>query len=286
MKDDPRETEDIPRDTAPEAGEEGFDERRDSEGELQRTVAVASGAVRESASGVRRGSAAVTRGGVALAAATAHVVYWPAQLCVLGAILLQVGLPTKLTIGPRWLLPALEGAVVLGLVLSTPRGRVEVDHPVRRRIAVTLVALVSAANAVDLYLLAHQLLHKHVTNGRALILSGIAIWLTNVLIFALWYWLIDRGGPAQRALHPDPTTPEGHPDFVFTQMDGGKEFTPEGWLPSFLDYLALGITTATAFSPTDAMPNSQRAKVLMAAQGLISLVTIGLIISRAVGILS
>ena len=151
--------------------------------------------------------------------------------------------------------------------------------------AIGLIALVNVANAISLYLLAHELLHKHVSNGDALILSGIAIWLTNVLIFALWYWQIDRGGPANRARHPDPHSPEGRPDFVFSEMDTGREYLPDDWMPEFLDYLTLAVTTATAFSPTDTMPISRAAKTLMSTQALISLVTLGLIISRAVGIL-
>jgi hypothetical protein len=204
---------------------------------------------------------------------------------VLAAILLQVGLSHQLTVGPRWLLPSLEGVLLIGLAVTTPHGRVDEDHPVRRRVAIGLIALVGLANATSLYLLAHELLHKHVSSGHALILSGIAIWVTNVLIFALWYWQIDRGGPANRARHPDPHTPEGRPDFVFFQMDGGQPFLPDDWTPEFLDYLALAVTTATAFSPTDTMPISQAAKALMSTQALISLVTLGLIISRAVGIL-
>jgi hypothetical protein len=215
-----------------------------------------------------------------------RVTYWPAALCVLGAIALQVRLPDKLTIGPNWLLPALEGALLIGLAATTPWGRADEEHPARRRIAIGLIAFVNIANAVDLYLLAHELLHKHIANGRALILSGIAIWLTNVLIFALWYWQLDRGGPANRARHPDPTTPEGHPDFVFPEMDGGRPYNPGDWMPEFIDYLVLAFTTATAFSPTDAMPNSRPAKALMAIQGLISLITLGLIISRAINILT
>jgi hypothetical protein len=199
--------------------------------------------------------------------------------------LLQIRLPGKLTVGPDWLLPSLEGVLLLGLAATTPRGRIDVDHPFRRRVAIGLIALVNSANAVSLYLLAHELLHKNIKDGRALILAGIAIWLTNVLIFALWYWQLDRGGPANRIRHPDPTTPEAHPDFVFPEMDGGAPYTPPSWLPGFVDYLSLALTTAFAFSATDAMPNSQRAKALMNVQGLISLITLGLIISRAVGIL-
>jgi hypothetical protein len=241
--------------------------------------------VRGSAASVARSSAAATREGVALVQRAGHVTYWPAQLCVLAAILLQVGLSHKLTAGPRWLLPALEGALLIGLAVTTPHGRVSEDHPMRRRVAIGLIALVNTANAVSLYLLGHELLHKHISNGHALILSGVAIWVTNVLIFALWYWQMDRGGPANRVRHPDPLTPEGRPDFVFYQMEGGREFVPDDWAPEFLDYLALAVTTATAFSPTDTMPISRQAKALMSTQAVISLITLGLIISRAVGIL-
>jgi hypothetical protein len=252
----------------------------------KRRPAAATRVARGSAATVARGSAAATREGAALVQRASRVTYWPAQLCVLAAILLQVGLSHQLTAGPRWLLPSLEGALLIGLAATTPHGRVDQDHPVRRRVAVGLIALVGIANAISLYLLAHELLHKHVKNGHALILSGIAIWLTNVLIFALWYWQLDRGGPANRVRHPDPHTPEGRPDFVFSQMDSGKEYLPDDWTPEFLDYLALAVTTATAFSPTDTMPISGEAKALMSTQALISLVTLGLIISRAVGILS
>jgi hypothetical protein len=249
--------EEIPRDTAPEV-----DDARSASAGIQRTV-------------------------VAAAGAAVRVTYWPAQLCVLGAILLQVRLSDKVTINPTWLLPSLEGALLIALAATTPRGRADEYLPRRRRVALAMIAFVNLANAISLYLLAHELLHQHIQHetGRALILSGIAIWLTNVLIFALWYWQLDRGGPANRARHPDPTTPEGHPDFIFPEMDGGKPYTPDDWMPAFLDYLALSATTGTAFSPTDTMPNSRPAKFLMSIQGLISLVTLGLIISRAVGIL-
>jgi hypothetical protein len=276
----------------PQASDDVENESRDAEPKPDPTEAavkaaraLASGVVRSSAAGVARGSAAATRGGAVLVERANRVTYWPAALCVLGAILLQIRLPDKLTVGPSWLLPSLEGALLIGLAATTPRGRVDEDHHVRRRVAIGLIALVNAANAASLYLLAHELLHKHVSNGHALILSGVAIWLTNVLIFALWYWQLDRGGPAKRAKHPDPTTPEGHPDFIFPEMDSGLPYNQQPWMPGFVDYLALAVTTATAFSPTDTMPNSQRAKALISTQGLISLITLGLIISRAVGIL-
>ncbi len=211
--------------------------------------------------------------------------YWPAQLCVLAAILLQILLPNKLTAGPSWLVPSLEGALLFGLAATFPRRTVEPEHPIHRRVTIGLIALVNVANALSLYLLADQLLNRSVTDGRLLILSGVAIWLTNVLIFSLWYWQIDRGGPANRARHPDPTSALGRPDFVFAQMDSGSPYLPADWSPHFMDYLALAVSTATAFSPTDTMPISTRAKALMSVQSLISLVTLALIISRAVGIL-
>jgi hypothetical protein len=274
---------DQPPEREPE--KQGGRERR--ERVSSRLRAGAAGAAKGSAAGVLRGSEAAAQTGALLVARSARVTYWPAQLCVLGAILLQIRLPEKLTVGPAWLLPSLEGALLVGLASTTPRGRADEDHPVRRRVAIGMIALVNAANAASLYLLAHELLHQQIrkVTGRSLILAGIAIWLTNVLIFALWYWQVDRGGPANRARHPDPTTPEGHPDFVFPEMDGGRPYTPQSWAPGFVDYLALAVTTATAFGPADAMPNSQRAKALMITQAIISLVTLGLIISRAVGIL-
>jgi hypothetical protein len=282
--------ESLSRDTSGVAEDAADADRSEMEARstpLRKTVAGAAGAARGSAAGVVRGSAAATRGGVVLAQRASRVTYWPAQLCVLGAILLQIRLPEKLTFGPNWLLPSLEGALVIALAATTPRGRVDEDHPARWRAAIGVIALVNAANAYSLYRLTHELLHAHIkiTTGRPLVFSGVAIWLTNILIFALWYWQLDRGGPANRARHPDPTTPEGHPDFVFPEMDGGRSYTPEGWMPGFIDYLAVAFTTATAFSPTDTMPNSRPAKALMSIQAVISLITLGLIISRAVNIL-
>jgi uncharacterized membrane protein len=204
--------------------------------------------------------------------------FWPAQLTLLGAIALQLLLPPRVTAGPTWLLPALEGALLAGLTFSIPRG-IQRNHPVRRRVAIGMTALVSAANIYSLVLLNHELLHAKVHNGRQLIFAGLAIWLTNVLIFALWYWEIDRGGPGMRAEGRD-----GPPDFLYPQMTDDR-IEPLDWRPQFIDYLYVSLTNATAFSPTDTMPLTPQAKSLMGAQGLVSLVTLGLIVSRAVNIL-
>jgi len=203
---------------------------------------------------------------------------WPAQLTLVVAIGLQLLLPDRLSVGPIWLLPGLEAVLVVGLMIATPH-RLEGRHPLRRRIALALIALVSLANAFSLALLAHYLLHHNVSNGSGLIGSGTLIWLTNFLIFGLWYWEIDRGGPGVRASGED-----GAPDFLFPQMNDDR-IEPANWRPQFIDYLYVSLTNAAAFSPTDTMPLSAMAKSVMGLQSIISLVTIGLIVSRAVNIL-
>jgi uncharacterized membrane protein len=204
--------------------------------------------------------------------------YWPAQLTVLVAICAQILLPQRLTAGPEWLVPAMEGALLIGLFVVTPNV-VEDEHPRRRRIALMLTALVSAANIFSLGALTDLLLHHRVSDGRGLIVSGVLIWLTNLLIFALWYWEIDRGGPGKRAAGRDDA-----PDFLFPQMsDDAVE--PPGWRPKFVDYLYVSLTNNTAFSPTDTMPLTPMTKCVMGLQSVVSLLTIGLIFARAVNIL-
>jgi uncharacterized membrane protein len=205
-------------------------------------------------------------------------VFWPIQATVLVAIGLQIGLSKRLTVGPSWLLPALEGVLLLGLSMATPR-QLEHEHTGRRRAAISLTALVSAANVFSLVELTHLLLHHNVTKGEELIVSGMLIWLTNFLIFALWYWEIDRGGLGRRAAGHD-----GPPDFLFPQMSDDR-IEPLSWRPKFIDYLYVSLTNATAFSPTDTMPLTAMAKCIMGVQSIVSLVTIGLVVSRAVNIL-
>jgi uncharacterized membrane protein len=204
--------------------------------------------------------------------------FWPAQLTVLAAIGLQLALPKRLTAGPSWLVPALEGVLLIGMFLASPRV-LEYEHPRRRRAALALMALVSAANVFSLAALTHYLLHHNVSKGYELIISGMSIWLTNFLIFGLWYWELDRGGPGKRASGHDQA-----PDFMFPQMTDDR-IQPSGWRPQFIDYLYVSLTNAAAFSPTDTMPLTPMAKCVMGAQSLVSLVTIGLIVSRAVNIL-
>jgi hypothetical protein len=206
--------------------------------------------------------------------------YLGAQLVVAAAIVLDVFLPDKLTIHPSWLLPSIEGLLLVALVSVSPHPRVR-QSPLRRRMAIGLIAVVSAVNIVSLVLLCHYLLHGG-NGGRALIYSGGALWLTNVLLFGLWYWELDRGGPVARA---QPGS-ERNADFLFTQMSDGAAYSPSDWSPGLIDYLWLSFTGATAFSPTDTMPLSQSAKLLMAIQALTSLLIVALVISRAVNILN
>jgi len=200
---------------------------------------------------------------------------------VLAAIGLQVSLPERLTVGPSWLVPALEGVLLAGMIIVTPN-QVEDEHPRRRRVALGLTALVTAANIYSLGALTHYLLHAKLGSGggRELIIAGTLIWLTNFLIFALWYWEMDRGGPGKRAAGHD-----RRPDFLFPQMSDDR-IEPKQWRPQFIDYLYVSLTNATAFSPTDTMPLTPAAKGTMGVQSLVSLVTIGLIVSRAVNILA
>jgi hypothetical protein len=137
----------------------------------------------------------------------------------------------------------------------------------------------SAANIYSLAALTHFLAYNHVSEGRRLIVSGVVIWLTNVIAFGLWYWETDRGGPGQRAAGND-----GAPSFLFPQMTDDA-IEPVDWRPQLIDYMYVSLTNATAFSPTDTMPLTASSKSMMGVQPLVSLVTIGLIFARAVNIL-
>ncbi len=204
--------------------------------------------------------------------------FWPVQATILVAILLQLTLPKRLTVGPAWLVPGLEGMLLVGMFFATPR-ELEFEHPRRRRVALSMIGFVSAANIYSLTVLSKFLLHHVVKSGDELIIAGVVIWLTNFLIFGLWYWELDRGGPGKRASGNDEP-----PDLLFPQMSDDR-IEPRDWRPKFIDYLYVSLTNATAFSPTDTMPLTPMAKSVMGVQSLVSLVTIGLIVSRAVNIL-
>jgi uncharacterized membrane protein len=219
-------------------------------------------------------------GGDALHAADAlrEEPFWQAQAALVGALVLYLTLPSKLVVGPNWLMPALELLLIGGLWFDRPRlNRTQARR--ERTVVLVLLSMVALANVVSLTLLVHYLLHGGKAGGRPLILASIVIWLTNVAVFALWYWQLDRGGPDRRARGQD-----GRPDFLFPQMTE-PTLAPD-WSPSFFDYLYTSFTNSTAFSPTDSMPVSITAKMLMMAQSMISLITVLLVAARAVNILS
>ncbi len=202
---------------------------------------------------------------------------WPASVAVVVCAALYVILPGRLTVGPRWVLPVL---VVLPLIpLSLRRHRRPDESPAVRAVTLTLIGAITVANTVSLTLLVHHLLHANVSQGRALVYSAVAVWLTNVIVFALWFWEIDRGGPHRRA-GSDP----GWPDLQFPQMEN-PHLAPEDWRPTFADYLYTAFANGTSFAPADAMPLSVRAKALFLGESLVSLATIAIVAARAVNIL-
>jgi len=204
--------------------------------------------------------------------------FWPAQLAVAAAIALNLALADRVTVGPTWLLPSVEGALLVALVIISP-SRAATHSPRIRRFALAVIGLVSLANIASLGLLVHYLVNGGKVGGHELILSVVVLWGTNVLLFSVWYWEMDRGGPVLRFLDP-----KALPDFQFPQMEN-PGLAPPGWRPGFVDYLYVSLTNATAFSPTDTMPLTQTAKLVMSVQSIAALVTVGLVVARAVNIL-
>ncbi len=203
---------------------------------------------------------------------------WPVAVAVVVVIALQVALPTRLDIGPAWLLPALEAALLIGLTAANPR-HIDRRSAVLRALSVGLIAVISIANGWSSYELIRGLITG--TTGQhagPLLAGGGSVYLTNIIVFGLWFSEWDRGGPAARALGERP-----YPDFLFPQMTQAH-LAPHDWRPTFADYLYVSYTNATAFSPTDTMPLTRWAKTLMLIQSAIALTTVGLVIARAVNV--
>jgi uncharacterized membrane protein len=205
---------------------------------------------------------------------------WPALLAVALAVALQVVLPDRVIqgLGNRALIPSLEGALIVVILIANP-GRISKGESRLRFVGLSLIALITIANVVSLAELVHALLYVAKTAGRSLVYASVPIWLTNVLVFGLWYWELDRGGPAARGV-----SEHRQPDFLFPQMSAPG--CSPGWTPRLLDYLYTSFTNATAFSPTDTMPLTAWAKLLMSVQAMASLLTVAVVVSRAVNILS
>ena len=202
----------------------------------------------------------------------------PASIATLIVAALYLFLPERLSFGPSVILPIVVVLGILPLTIADALGR---SHPALRALALTLLGFTAASNGTSLVLLVRTLLaHQAHMSGRQLLAGALTVWAANVIVFALWYWELDRGGPRRREQDGGDT-----PDFLFPQMTDGKELMP-GWQPAFSDYLYFSSTNATAFSPTDTLPVSGIAKLLMSAQSLSSFVLVVLVTARAVNILN
>ena len=204
---------------------------------------------------------------------------WPVAVAIAVAIGLQLVLPDDLVPPSRYVLPGLELALLLGLVVVNPF-RLNRESTMLRWAGLVLTGLVGLANVWSTVLLVIDLLTGRFDSAPQLLGSGGAVWLTNVVTFALVYWELDRGGPAARA-----AAVKDQPDFLFPQMTIPKIADPD-WEPVFFDYLYLSFTNVTAFSPTDVMPLSRWAKATMMVQAAVSLVVVVLVVARAVNILA
>jgi hypothetical protein len=177
-----------------------------------------------------------------------------------------------------WLLPiGAEAALLVPLAWSRPHRRLE-QMGLRRAAALTLLAFVSAANVLLVFAVIASLVRGDETSGAQLLLKAVTVWGTNVIAFGLWYWAFDRGGPVSR-FQPDPPLP----DFQFPQMENPQLAAPN-WRPELVDYIYVSFTNSIAFSPTDAMPLSRWAKLLMLSESAISSLTVLLLAARAVNI--
>jgi hypothetical protein len=205
---------------------------------------------------------------------------WQVALAVAVAVALQYPLSGRLVlVRPAWLLPTLEVLLLIALVAANPH-RINTESRVIRVLGLTLAFLLTLANAWSVIRLVVDLVQgTEGNNPGSLLITGGAIWLTNVIIFALWYWEFDRGGPVARA-----NADRMYPDFQFVQMVT-PQLAPPDWEPAFGDYLYLSFTNAAAFSPTDVLPLSRWAKMGMTVQASVSIVTVALVVARAVNIL-
>ena len=223
-----------------------------------------------------------------------HIDFWYARASVAVVVALQLLIINpQFLIGPRWLIPTVEVLLVTPLSAATAwtqrsaRRAVTDEHwrKIRERrrwirsLSLILTAVVSVTNFASLIALVSQLISgKLEVGGQSLLIDAMNIWATNVIAFALWFWNLDRGGPAR--VH---ARNGAEADFLFTQMANSN--LQGGWLPGFVDYFYLSYTNATAFSPTDTMPVTSQAKMLMLIESAASLLTLALVAARAVNIL-
>ena len=205
---------------------------------------------------------------------------WPPTLAILVVLLVMIELPPHVLVRPIWVsrlagLAALVPMAAVALTTASTRW-LRIERTIIMLIAVAYIAntIIELADMIGIITL-----HPPESRSLALLTSSVTIWVTNVLTFSLLYWQIDRGGPYARA-----SQLRVHPDWLFPQA-GIPEDVPPDWRPLFLDYLSLGYNTATAFSPTDVLPLTRRAKMLMMAESTISLLTIAFVAACAVNVL-
>jgi hypothetical protein len=200
---------------------------------------------------------------------------WPAFIAMLAAGGVYLALPEPLSLGPSWGLLALLAVLMIPIVVSDRRG----DHQITRILTFTANGIITFAMIASLAHLIYGI-PRHLESPQALLRSACALWIANILVFALWYWKLDGGGPLRRE------RPQGllSSSFLFPQMleREGQDTT---WAPHFVDYLFLAFNTSTAFSPTDTAVLSRWAKLSMMLQSLISLMIVALLAARAVNIL-
>jgi hypothetical protein len=210
----------------------------------------------------------------------------PAAACIV-AILAFAALPQSLLFLPRFILPALELVLLVALVLTNPR-RMTRETRWSRVASIVLASVIILANLVALGLLVHSLTQKG-ASGEPLLLAAMQVWLTNVIGFGLLFWELDRGGPVARRVTPHAEMSPA--DWRFSQ-DENHDAVDEvaatasrrsGWIPTFVDYLYVSLTNSSAFSPTDTMPLSTRAKMLMGVEATAALLVSLLVIAKAVG---
>jgi uncharacterized membrane protein len=207
-----------------------------------------------------------------------HDPLWQMQLGVLSVIVLQILTSHEfLPLSKLWLV-VIEIALLFGLVIITTEGYQNTSRS-RRNLAIVLIAIIAAFNVLSLVLLINALVFGHTDiDGRALLANGLVIYITNILMFALWYWELDGNGPDRRA------TDHVDRDFLFPQMIHAQ-FAGKNWLPGFADYMYLSATNVTNFASSDTQPLTHRAKLLMLLQSFVAVVTVVLVLARAINVL-
>jgi uncharacterized membrane protein len=205
---------------------------------------------------------------------------WIAALMILVVLGLLTALPDRVRFVPVWI-PYIPGLAVLAAMAMVPlTGGKTRWLRLERIVLLVFCVLMGIATLVSLTYLIYEMINRStVLDGLQLLTSSIAVWSVNVLIFSLLYWQIDLGGPEARINHR-----QSQPDWLFPQGSLPEDVMPN-WRPTFIDYLFLSYNTATAFSPTDTLPLTIRAKLLMMLQSIISLVTILVVVSRAINII-